>query len=149
MLEETVGLGIKVEEIMREQMRGREESWKYQGGLGEGGEWGLVWELVSVCNNCSSRSLLHSGTFGFSSLNIVAQGWACLWLPYLLCSNSLWGRCMSDMQTWVSKFALGLQYALPSPWLRWLLWPAKKVTRKVSVRFLNITTKLYYCVNVL
>lgn len=36
---------------------------------------GVKRELVSVCSNRSSRSLFHSGIFGFFSLDAVARGW--------------------------------------------------------------------------
>lgn len=49
----------------------------------EGGEGGVKRELVSVCHNRSSRSLFHSGIFGFFSLDAVARGWT---LPdFLVC----------------------------------------------------------------
>lgn len=42
----------------------------------EGRAGGVKRELVSVCSNRSSRSLFHSGIFGFFGLDAVARGQA-------------------------------------------------------------------------
>lgn len=96
-----------------------------------GGE--LKRELVAVCSDLSSRSLFHSGIFGFFQSGCCSSGVG-LSLIFLVLSRGgcVWGRCMSGMQTWAPRCSLGLPSACSSPWLRWSPWPAKKIPRKVS-----------------
>lgn len=66
----------------------------------------------------SVQELLHSGILELSSVDAVA-GTGSRWLPRLL------------LQTWARRSALGLPSAWPSPWLRWSLSAAKKMSGMV------------------
>lgn len=115
----------------------RRKNYDKGGGGEKRGRWrkGGV-KLVSVCSNRSSRSLFHSGIFGFFSLDAVARGWALSDFPVCLAA------AVSGIQTWALRYALGLPSAWSSPWLRWSPWPAKKIPRKVRDTRPNLTAPL-------
>lgn len=87
--EEEAGFEIKQEKMMREEKR----RWRVR----EGGRWGGVKrELVSVCSNRSSRSLFHSGIFGFFQSGCCSSGLGSPWLPRLV-SRRL---CVRTLHVW-------------------------------------------------